>query len=58
MGNIEISYEGDIILVKIISENAEKVSFKVDNLIRNYNGSVAGLPNAYKSLAELEAILA
>jgi uncharacterized protein YpiB (UPF0302 family) len=58
MGDIDVSYEGDLILIEIISENAEKVSLKVDNLIRNYNGSVEGLPNAYKALAELEAMLA
>lgn len=58
MGDLDVSYENTKIYIEIISENAENVSLKVDNLITSYNNSVSSLPSAYQKLAELEAMLA
>lgn len=57
LGDIQVYEEKSNIFIDIISENAERVSIKVDNLISSYTNAMNKLPKAYKALAELEVML-
>lgn len=58
LGDIEVSYEGDLINIEVISENAAKIALKIDTLICQYNTALNDLPRAYQGLTELELMLA